>query len=601
MEQQNGILSIENSNHYGYVKQQNVAPSIDTSNHHGYVLNEPSHSDQILKGLNDFRKSGYLTDTVICVDGCEFPCHRAVLACSSPYFKAMFSSEMKETREGRITIDKISATVLEQLLEYAYTSTIVINSTNAQELLEFANLLQYKKIVEACSKYLQDQLHPCNCLGIQYLAEMHACQQLYSKAKMYAEANFGDVILNEDFLQLTLPQVMAYLSQDKLNVTKEETVFSGAMCWVDYKFQNRVAQIPMILECVRLQYMDAEFLNDRFRDPILNQLPACMTLLHKARKTQKKMVQDDKSIYHMPSQPREFTKTEVMVIVGGFDADHTWVQDVHCYNPTNRKWTMLAPFPADISGYKAVSLNNNIYVTGGKSTTGVTGAVFCYQSVCNQWKQVTGLDIARQFHGAASLGDSIYVVGGKDDNGCFISAVECYDPSIDKWKQMQPLPNAVGNPAVVSHNERLYVIGGYTCGQHTYKSMQCYDIQLHTWTIINMVILQTRHFPALVLNDNIYILSGPGRCGMQVYNPCTNTCVQTTAMCTQERHLFASAVIDCKMYVAGGMVNYKALRSMEVYDPDMNTWTSIGNMPKSLRPHGCCATIRKYLGPPYLN
>ncbi len=42
--------------------------------------------------MNAFRKRGQLCDVVVKVGGREFPAHRVVLAASSDYFDAMFSS-----------------------------------------------------------------------------------------------------------------------------------------------------------------------------------------------------------------------------------------------------------------------------------------------------------------------------------------------------------------------------------------------------------------------------------------------------------------------------------------------------------------------------
>ncbi|XP_006811771.1 kelch-like protein 29 [Saccoglossus kowalevskii] len=565
-----------------------------------FVLYEPQYSNHILDSLNNFRKAGCLTDTVISTGGKEFPCHRAVLACSSPYFKAMFSAEMKETQEGRITLDNVRAETLELLLEYAYTSKITINSANSQELLEMADLLQYKTIVQAASEYLERQLHPDNCLGIKYVAEMHACTRLYERASAYALDRFPQVVKNEEFLQLPLFEVVAYLSHERINVRDEETVFDAAISWVKYELKKRLPKLLVVLQCIRLPYLTPAFLCSILKNPLFKQQSSCFDVIQQAMHLQEYLQSNETNIYHVGHQPRWSTKTEVMVVVGGFDANHTWVSDVHYYNPVNKKWGKFAPFPADISGYKVVALDEDIYVTGGKSSRGVTGAAFCYHSAQDQWNQVPGLHIPRQYHGIVVLDSSIYVVGGEDGDGRCIGDVECYHPSMENWGWVPQLPTAVGNPAVVSHSGKMYVIGGYCNGQLTYREMQCYNLDIDTWTVINTVTITTRHFPALVLNDSIYLLSGAGKGGMQIYNPETNTCGRNSEMCLLERHLFAVCVMNGMIYVAGGMVNYKALGSVEMYDPSTNTWKIVGCMPKPLRAHGCCASIRRYSGPPFI-
>ena len=60
-----------------------------------------SDSDQfyckeILQNLNSLRHEGSLCDVTLVVEGREFRAHRNVLAASSPYFRNIFTSDMRE-------------------------------------------------------------------------------------------------------------------------------------------------------------------------------------------------------------------------------------------------------------------------------------------------------------------------------------------------------------------------------------------------------------------------------------------------------------------------------------------------------------------------
>ena len=69
-----------------------------------YVLQDPNYGLEVLSRLNAFRAEACFTDAILCVDQEEFPCHRNVLAVSSPYFRAMFSSDLKESKEAKISL-----------------------------------------------------------------------------------------------------------------------------------------------------------------------------------------------------------------------------------------------------------------------------------------------------------------------------------------------------------------------------------------------------------------------------------------------------------------------------------------------------------------
>ncbi|ELU15153.1 hypothetical protein CAPTEDRAFT_88338, partial [Capitella teleta] len=141
---------------------------------------------ETLAKLNEFRNGRSFTDAVLCVGHEEFPCHRNVLAVSSPYFNAMFSSDLKESREAKICLNEVSPWTLRRLIDYAYTGKIEITVDNAQDLLAASSLFQYPVIVDGCCEFLMKHLHPSNCLGIEDFAHLHSCSKLEADAHRFA-------------------------------------------------------------------------------------------------------------------------------------------------------------------------------------------------------------------------------------------------------------------------------------------------------------------------------------------------------------------------------------------------------------------------------
>jgi len=124
-----------------------------------FLLQNPTYSCEMLSELNKFRTSELFTDAILCVGSEEYPCHRNVLAVSSPYFRAMFSLDLREGRETRISFNEISAATLKMVLDYVYTGCVEITVDNAQELLGAASLFQYPAIMDACCDFLDKHLH----------------------------------------------------------------------------------------------------------------------------------------------------------------------------------------------------------------------------------------------------------------------------------------------------------------------------------------------------------------------------------------------------------------------------------------------------------
>lgn len=69
--------------------------------------------------------------------------------------------------------------VLELLLDFAYSSRVIINEENAESLLEAGDMLQFHDIRDAASEFLEKNLHSSNCLGMMLLSDAHQCKRLY--------------------------------------------------------------------------------------------------------------------------------------------------------------------------------------------------------------------------------------------------------------------------------------------------------------------------------------------------------------------------------------------------------------------------------------
>ena len=93
-----------------------------------YLFHKSSYADSVLTHLNLLRQQRLFTDVLLHAGNRTFPCHRAVLAACSRYFEAMFSGGLKESQDSEVNFDNsIHPEVLELLLDYAYSSRVIIN------------------------------------------------------------------------------------------------------------------------------------------------------------------------------------------------------------------------------------------------------------------------------------------------------------------------------------------------------------------------------------------------------------------------------------------------------------------------------------------
>ena len=245
---------------------------------------ESSHAIQVLSGLDGLRQSRTFCDITLCVDSKEFPCHKIVLASFSPYFNAMFSGELAESRQEKVTINGIDATMLELLVNYAYTSEVLITKVNVQSLLSASNLLEVLPVRDACCHFMQRNMDETNCLGIHCFAEAHACFNLQEKAKAFTLEFFDDVWPQEEFVGLSQSKLIELISSDELCVDNEEVVFNAVMRWLNHDEKAHWEELHKVLEHVRLPLLSPYFLHDCVESqPVVAKSAECQKLVEEAK------------------------------------------------------------------------------------------------------------------------------------------------------------------------------------------------------------------------------------------------------------------------------------------------------------------------------
>jgi len=79
-----------------------------------------------------------------------FPCHRAVLAHSSPVMERMFRTEMAEAQTRRIVVADSSPSCVNGLLEFMYTGNVTVCNKSDLGLLRLADLYQLDALLLDC-------------------------------------------------------------------------------------------------------------------------------------------------------------------------------------------------------------------------------------------------------------------------------------------------------------------------------------------------------------------------------------------------------------------------------------------------------------------
>lgn len=77
----------------------------------------------------------------------------------------------------------------------------------------------FSGVQNACCCFLEQQLHPSNCLGIRLFAETHGCEELRCAAEKYILKHFVSLVESEEFLALSSEDVESLIKCDNLTVS----------------------------------------------------------------------------------------------------------------------------------------------------------------------------------------------------------------------------------------------------------------------------------------------------------------------------------------------------------------------------------------------
>ncbi|GCC36633.1 hypothetical protein chiPu_0015128 [Chiloscyllium punctatum] len=380
-------------------KRVNHSPVIVPSlKGHGYLdYTVESHPSRALSIMQELRQDRQLCDVTVRVThgGKEqtFVAHRIVLAASSPVFKAMFTTNLRERQAPEVKIQGIHPMVMERLIDFAYTSRVSVGEQCVVQLLLASTMYQVEGVINACCDFLIKNLDSANAIGICHFAEQIGCTELRQRGMEYINIHFTEVIKEEEFFNLTHCQLLDLISQDGLNVLCESDVYKACREWVRWDLEGRT------------QY-----------DPETNKWTFVAPM---------KMCRIGAGVA---------VWNGLLYVIGGFDGKNR-LNSVECYRPEKDEWSLISPMGSPRSGAGVVALNNYIYVAGGYNGREQFSSVERYSIETDKWENVASMKHNRSALGATAYRGKIYVLGGFNQNG-FLDSVECYDPEKDEWTEV---------------------------------------------------------------------------------------------------------------------------------------------------------------------
>ncbi|XP_055938231.1 kelch-like protein 10 [Argiope bruennichi] len=257
------------------------------------LFEDSCHAEGVLQALNNLRILGLGCDAVLSTeDGGMFRVHRSIMSWCSTYFRTVFTTSLVDTNCGDgpqvrtfIVIPNVSATMLEIIIQYAYTGATPVSEDNVQELLPAADQFSVLGLVNACVDFLVNNLDPKNCIGIWRFSKEYFLLDLEKEAFRYILDHFLDIAeRSKEYLELSVSNLNIILKDDLLNAEKEISVWNSVKHWVYYDIANRMTCLPSLLASIRLAAMSIDNFQGLIKDSIISKSIQCRPYLAKVAK-----------------------------------------------------------------------------------------------------------------------------------------------------------------------------------------------------------------------------------------------------------------------------------------------------------------------------
>lgn len=288
------------------------------------------------------------------------------------------------------------------------------------------------------------------------------------------------------------------------------------------------------------------------------------------------------------------------VVIGGWRTEgaDTKVATDRVWRVVNSKWVELPPLLQPRAAAAAAVVGKTIIVTGG---VGADGQLLNTTEIFdgNNWTLGAPIPTPRQLLAVASDDKTVYAVGGSNGTAALATA-EAYDPVVDRWTTLTDMPEARRDLGAAIVDGRLVAVGGESGGK-VLKTVSAFDLVMTTWSALPDLDTARHGMAVAAVGKSVYAIGGAtGASDRDVTQ--TAEALKLPPRIPQPaaewrslpdaptaRLMMAWAVLDGKIWIAGGIRDGETLSTVETYDPATGAWQPQPDLPIPL--HHATATV----------
>jgi N-acetylneuraminic acid mutarotase len=268
-----------------------------------------------------------------------------------------------------------------------------------------------------------------------------------------------------------------------------------------------------------------------------------------------------------------------LYLIGG---DGGGAKPVESYDPSSLTWTKLATAPVLMHHFQAVACLDKVYVLDAFSDGGFPyqvpmAIVYSYDIKKNTWEKGGEIPAARRRAGAGAVEykGKLYLVAGiqHGHSSGTTNMFDVYDPVTKTWSVLADAPHIRDHCSAAVIGDKLYVVGGRNTSfrdpenkipffAKTMLDVDVYDFSTGKWsTLAAKLPLGSGGGAVVSLNNVLYYMGGERateternapRKNTFYLDPSTNNQWKETDSLNKSRNGMPAAVINNKIYVAGG-------------------------------------------------
>uniref|UniRef100_A0A3P9DK93 Kelch like family member 10 n=1 Tax=Maylandia zebra TaxID=106582 RepID=A0A3P9DK93_9CICH len=366
-----------------------------------------------------------------------------------------------------------------------------------------------------------------------------------SSSSEMVSCNFEQVVLEEEFLHLTVGELADILDREDLNVW-ETTLYEALTKWISHVPVQRKQHLTALLS--KVYKLSLLHLSDYLKDNVLSSelveanseclsmisneadpscLP-CITLLlvppasfHPAglRLPANRWV----NVTNNLECPRAYHGAAFLngyvYSVGGFDGVEHF-NSVRRFDLTTHAWNEVAPMHSRRCYVSVTVLNGFIYALGGHDGHVRLSSAERYQPEINQWSLIAPMHEQRSHASCTTLNNRIYICGGLNGNECLQTA-EYYNPESNQWTMISPMNSRRSGIGVIAYADHVFAVGGFD-GNNYLRTAEAYNPHTNTWNLVFSMLTPAATLYYTALTNEWY-----EACDMDIFRTDLSCCVMS--------------------------------------------------------------------------